>query len=171
MMRALALLLLIAAPAAAQDFAYDPALLTSCLQTNAAKPDSCIGAASKVCLEGEGGSTTVGTVSCLAAENAQWDAMLNTAYEAVLAEAESTDAELKELDRFVRNHTIERFGPMRSVARSKVVEVAFEGLNRSSRHKSGVAMRFPRINRIRDDKPAAEADHLETLQAMLPPEG
>ena len=82
-----------------------------------------------------------------------------------------TDAELKDLDRFVRNHTIERFGPMRSVARSKVVEVAFEGLNRSSRHKSGVAMRFPRINRIRDDKPASEADHLETLQAMLPSDG
>ena len=97
MMRALALLLLIAAPAAAQDFAYDPALLTSCLQTNAAKPDSCIGAASTVCLEGEGGSTTVGMVSCLAAESAQWDGMLNTAYEAVLADAESTDAELKEL--------------------------------------------------------------------------
>jgi len=53
------------------------------------------------------------------------------------------------------------------VARTKVVEVAFEGLNRSSRHKSGVAMRFPRINRIRDDKPAAEADRLETLVAML----
>jgi DNA ligase-1 len=51
-----------------------------------------------------------------------------------------------------------------------VLEVAFEGLNRSTRHKSGVAMRFPRINRIRTDKPAAEADHLSTLQAMLPPE-
>ena len=78
-----------------------------------------------------------------------------------------TDAELKELDRFVRTNTIERFGVVRSVARTKVVEVAFEGLNRSSRHKSGVAMRFPRINRIRDDKPAVEADHLSTLQAML----
>lgn len=78
-----------------------------------------------------------------------------------------TDAELKELDRFVRNNTVERFGTVRSIARSKVVEVAFEGLNRSPRHKSGVAMRFPRINRIRDDKPAAEADHLSTLQAML----
>ena len=78
-----------------------------------------------------------------------------------------TDTELKELDRFVRNNTVERFGSVRSVARSKVVEVAFEGLNRSPRHKSGVAMRFPRINRIRDDKPAAEADHLSTLQAML----
>ena len=63
-----------------------------------------------------------------------------------------TDAELKDLDRFVRNNTVERFGSVRSVARTKVVEVAFEGLNRSSRHKSGVAMRFPRINRIRDDK-------------------
>lgn len=78
-----------------------------------------------------------------------------------------TDAELKDLDRFVRNNTVERFGSVRSVARSKVVEVAFEGLNRSTRHKSGVAMRFPRINRIRDDKPAAEADHLSTLQALL----
>jgi DNA ligase-1 len=78
-----------------------------------------------------------------------------------------TDAELKDLDRFVRNNTVERFGTVRSVARTKVVEVAFEGLNRSSRHKSGVAMRFPRINRIRDDKPAVEADHLSMLQAML----
>ena len=67
----------------------------------------------------------------------------------------------------VRNNTVERFGSVRSVARTKVVEVAFEGLNRSTRHKSGVAMRFPRINRIRDDKPAVEADHLSTLQAML----
>lgn len=78
-----------------------------------------------------------------------------------------TDAELKDLDRFVRNNTVERFGSVRSVARTKVVEVAFEGLNRSTRHKSGLAMRFPRINRIRDDKPASEADHLSTLQAML----
>ena len=78
-----------------------------------------------------------------------------------------TDAELKDLDRFVRNNTVERFGSVRSVAKTKVVEVAFEGLNRSPRHKSGVAMRFPRINRIRDDKPAVEADHLSTLLAML----
>jgi DNA ligase 1 len=78
-----------------------------------------------------------------------------------------TDAELKDLDRFVRNNTVERFGSVRSVARTQVVEVAFEGLNRSTRHKSGVAMRFPRINRIRSDKPASEADHLATLQAML----
>ncbi|MBA4491369.1 lysozyme inhibitor LprI family protein [Paracoccus sp. S1E-3] len=96
-MRVFALLLLFAAPASAQDITYDPALLTGCLQANAAKPDSCIGAASKVCLDSEGGSSTVGTVSCLAAENAQWDALLNTAYEAVMADAEATDAEMKEL--------------------------------------------------------------------------
>ncbi len=78
-----------------------------------------------------------------------------------------TDAELRDLDRFVRSHTTERFGPVRALAPTKVVEVAFEGLNRSPRHKSGIAMRFPRISRIRDDKPAAEADRLETLMAML----
>lgn len=78
-----------------------------------------------------------------------------------------TDAELRELDRFVRQNTVERYGPVRALAPKLVVEVAFEGLNRSSRHRSGVAMRFPRISRIRWDKPAAEADHLETLEAML----
>ncbi|NHF74778.1 cisplatin damage response ATP-dependent DNA ligase [Paracoccus xiamenensis] len=81
-----------------------------------------------------------------------------------------TDDELKALDRFVRNNTVDRYGPVRAVKPTKVVEVAFEGLNRSARHKSGVAMRFPRISRIRDDKPAAEADRIETLRAMLPPE-
>ena len=78
-----------------------------------------------------------------------------------------TDEELKALDRFVRNNTTETFGPVRALNPTKVVEVAFEGLNRSPRHKSGVAMRFPRIARIRDDKPAAEADHLQTLRDML----
>ena len=78
-----------------------------------------------------------------------------------------TDAELRELDRFVRANTTERFGPVRSLAPKLVVEVAFEGLNRSTRHRSGVAMRFPRISRIRWDKPAAEADRLHTLEAML----
>lgn len=81
-----------------------------------------------------------------------------------------TDEELRRLDRFVRDKTTERFGPVRAIAPELVVEVAFEGLNRSKRHKSGVAMRFPRINRIRWDKPAAEADHLEALTALLPPE-
>jgi len=82
-----------------------------------------------------------------------------------------TDEELKQLDKFVRDNTVERFGPVRSVKAGRdfglVLEVAFEGLNRSSRHKSGVAMRFPRINRIRWDKPAREADELPTLEAML----
>ncbi len=82
-----------------------------------------------------------------------------------------TDAELRALDRFVRSHTTDRFGPVRAVEPLKVLEIAFEGLNRSNRHKSGVAMRFPRIARIRDDKPAAEADRIETLRALLPPEG
>jgi len=82
-----------------------------------------------------------------------------------------TDEELKQLDKFVRENTVERFGPVRSVKASSefglVLEVAFEGINRSSRHKSGVAMRFPRISRIRWDKPSNEADRLETLEAMI----
>ncbi|MBK1623011.1 cisplatin damage response ATP-dependent DNA ligase [Afifella marina] len=83
-----------------------------------------------------------------------------------------TDEELKELDRFVRNNTVDRFGPVRAVRAGPdaglVLEVAFEGLARSSRHKSGVAMRFPRISRIRWDKPAAEADRLDDLEKLLP---
>jgi DNA ligase-1 len=82
-----------------------------------------------------------------------------------------TDEELVKLDRYVRNHTVNRFGPVREVEYGKdrglVLEVAFEGLQRSTRHKSGVAMRFPRINRIRWDKPAAEADRIETLEKIL----
>lgn len=82
-----------------------------------------------------------------------------------------TDAELRELDLYVRNHTVDRFGPVREIAHGKnaglVLEIAFEGVNRSTRHKSGLAMRFPRISRIRWDKPAHEADRIETLEAML----
>jgi DNA ligase 1 len=82
-----------------------------------------------------------------------------------------TDQELIEIDRFVRRHTIERFGPVREVMHEAkaglVLEVAFEGLQRSTRHKSGLAMRFPRISRLRWDKPPAEADRLETLEKML----
>ena len=78
-----------------------------------------------------------------------------------------TDEELRELDRFVRNNTVDRFGPVRAVAPRLVVEVAFEGVNRSTRHKSGVALRFPRISVIRWDKPVSEADRLETLEAMI----
>jgi DNA ligase 1 len=78
-----------------------------------------------------------------------------------------TDEELRQLDRFVRENTRERFGPVRSVTPSLVLEIAFEGLNRSTRHKSGIAMRFPRIHRIRWDKPAGEADTLASLEALL----
>ena len=82
-----------------------------------------------------------------------------------------TDEELKQIDKFVRDHTIDRFGPVRAVRADRdfglVFEVAFEGLQRSTRHKSGVAMRFPRISRLRWDKPAREADTLETVFALL----
>ncbi len=78
-----------------------------------------------------------------------------------------TDEELKELDRWVRNHTVDSFGPVRQVEPKLVFEVAFDSVHRSARHKSGVAMRFPRIHRIRWDKPAEEADRLETLAALI----
>jgi DNA ligase 1 len=82
-----------------------------------------------------------------------------------------TDEELLQIDRFVRRNTVERFGPVREVVhepdRGLVVEVAFEGLQRSSRHKSGLAMRFPRINRLRWDKPPKEADRLERLETLI----
>ncbi len=82
-----------------------------------------------------------------------------------------TDAELEVLDKFVRDNTVERFGPVRAVRADKdfgfVLEVAFEGINRSSRHKSGVAMRFPRIARLRQDKLPRDADRLSTLTAMI----
>ncbi|MFC3080455.1 cisplatin damage response ATP-dependent DNA ligase [Phenylobacterium terrae] len=82
-----------------------------------------------------------------------------------------TDEELLQLDKFVRDNTVERFGPVRAVRAEPhaglVLEVAFEGLQRSTRHKSGVAMRFPRISRIRWDKPPGEADELATLERML----
>ena len=78
-----------------------------------------------------------------------------------------TDEELKWLDHFVRNHTVERFGPVREVEKSLVLEVAFDSIHASKRHKSGLAMRFPRIARIRRDKPAQEADLIATLQRMV----
>jgi DNA ligase-1 len=77
-----------------------------------------------------------------------------------------TDEELKWLDRWIRAHTVQRFGPVREVEKSLVLEVAFDSIHSSTRHKSGLAMRFPRISRIRIDKPAAEADRLATLEAM-----
>jgi DNA ligase 1 len=82
-----------------------------------------------------------------------------------------TDEELLQIDRFVRRNTVDRFGPVREVVHQAneglVLEVAFEGLQRSTRHKSGLAMRFPRINRLRWDKPPGEADRLEGLETIL----
>ena len=77
-----------------------------------------------------------------------------------------TDDELKMLDKFVCGHTLNRFGPVREVEKSLVLEVAFDSIHASKRHKSGLAMRFPRISRIRTDKPAHEADRIDTLLAM-----
>jgi len=82
-----------------------------------------------------------------------------------------TDEELLQIDRFVRRNTVDRFGPVREVVHQPdqglVLEVAFEGLQRSTRHKSGLAMRFPRVNRLRWDKPPGEADRLERLETMI----
>lgn len=80
-----------------------------------------------------------------------------------------SDAELIELDRWIRGHTTERFGPVRAVEPELVLEVLFDDVQRSSRHKSGVAMRFPRIARIRWDKPASDADRLERLTTLIKP--
>jgi DNA ligase 1 len=78
-----------------------------------------------------------------------------------------TDEELKWLDRFVRSHTVNRFGPVRETDKSLVLEVAFDSIHESKRHKSGLAMRFPRISRIRTDKPAHEADTIQNLRKLV----
>jgi DNA ligase-1 len=78
-----------------------------------------------------------------------------------------TDEELKQLDKWVRNNTIQAFGPVREVRKELVFEVAFDSAQQSTRHKSGVALRFPRINRIRWDKPANEAATLDDMQIFL----
>ena len=78
-----------------------------------------------------------------------------------------TDAEIREVDAFIRRNTIEKFGPVRTVKPELVFELAFEGIQRSTRHKSGIAVRFPRIARWRADKPASEADTLSTVKALL----
>ena len=77
-----------------------------------------------------------------------------------------SDQEIAELDRWIRSHTRERFGPVRAVEPSQVFELHFEGIRASTRHKSGVAVRFPRIARWRTDKPAAEADTLDALRRL-----
>lgn len=76
------------------------------------------------------------------------------------------DKEILRLDQWIRGHTLQRFGPVRSVPAEQVFELGFEAVNRSTRHKSGLAVRFPRILRWRHDKPAAEADRIETLRAL-----
>ena len=78
-----------------------------------------------------------------------------------------TDEEVRWMDRFVRQHTVQRFGPVREVEKTLVLEVAFDSLHASKRHKSGVAMRFPRIARIRTDKPATEADLIRSLEKLI----
>lgn len=78
-----------------------------------------------------------------------------------------TDAELKRLDKWVRDHTTDRYGPVRAVEFALVLEISFDAVQRSARHKSGIAMRFPRIKRIRWDKPAHEADRLASLEGMI----
>jgi DNA ligase-1 len=78
-----------------------------------------------------------------------------------------TDQEIAQLDRFVRQHTLNRFGPVREVEKTLVLEIAFDSIHESKRHKSGLAMRFPRIARIRTDKPAAEADTLAGLKKLV----
>jgi DNA ligase-1 len=78
-----------------------------------------------------------------------------------------TDEELRWLDRWIRGHTVERFGPVREVEKALVLEVAFDSIHTSTRHKSGLAMRFPRISRIRTDKPANEADTIATLRSLV----
>ena len=78
-----------------------------------------------------------------------------------------TDAELVELDKWVRHNTIQTFGPVREVRKELVFEVAFDAVHRSTRHKSGYALRFPRISRIRWDKPAQEADHMQVLEGLI----
>ena len=78
-----------------------------------------------------------------------------------------TDAEINKVDYFIKRNTIEKFGPVRTVKPELVFEIGFEGINKSSRHKSGIALRFPRILRWRQDKPKEEADTLESLKALL----
>ncbi len=78
-----------------------------------------------------------------------------------------TDEELKWLDRHVRQHTVKSFGPVRETDKTLVFEVAFDSVHESKRHKSGIAMRFPRIHRVRRDKPAHEADRIEALRALI----
>lgn len=104
---------------------------------------------------------------------AVWDAPPDNAERKLVPFAKAysglTDAEMKKVDAIIRKTTLESFGPVRSVTPTLVFELGFEGIARSPRHKSGIAVRFPRMLRWREDKPVAEADTLQSLQALLPP--
>lgn len=103
---------------------------------------------------------------------AVWDAPENVLERKLVPFAKAysglTDAEMREVDAIIRKTTVEKFGPVRSVTPTMVFELGFEGIALSSRHKSGIAVRFPRMLRWRQDKPLAEADTLETLHELLP---
>lgn len=103
---------------------------------------------------------------------AVWDAAQDVANRKLVPFAKAysglTDAEMREVDAIIRKTTLEKFGPVRSVTPTMVFELGFEGIALSARHKSGIAVRFPRMLRWRQDKPIAEADTLETLQNLLP---
>ena len=100
---------------------------------------------------------------------AVWDARGGTRELVPFAKAYSglTDDEIRAVDAVIRKTTVEKFGPVRSVTPTLVFELGFEAIQRSTRHKSGIAVRFPRILRWRTDKPVDEADTLATLQALL----
>ena len=82
-----------------------------------------------------------------------------------------TDAEMRQVDAIIRKTTLEKFGPVRSVTPTMVFELGFEGISLSGRHKSGIAVRFPRMLRWRQDKPLVDADTLDSLRALLPGTG
>lgn len=82
-----------------------------------------------------------------------------------------TDQEIREVDRWIRRNIVDRFGPVRAVEPALVFELAFDDIRKSSRHRSGIALRFPRMARWRRDKPAREADTLKTVRALLPSSG
>jgi DNA ligase-1 len=100
-----------------------------------------------------------------------WDTTTDSLVPIAKAYSGLTDEEIRRVDAFVRQNMIEKFGPVRTVKPVLVFELAFEGLNRSNRHKSGIAVRFPRILRWRTDKTAAEADTLDTIRALRPTRG
>ena len=108
------------------------------------------------------------SVVCRMTRSTAWNsASVRPEYAFAKAYSGLTDEEFKVVDRVIRQTTLEKFGPVRSVKPSLVFELGFEGINRSTRHKSGIAVRFPRMLRIRDDKSLHEADTMQSLEALL----